>query len=78
MRIATEITEGLQYRLCMLGISIDGSASVFCNNMSVVMNTTRPESTLKKKHIATNSEPNVEDSTVFCFLEYQIIGALLT
>jgi hypothetical protein len=34
----------------MLGIPIDGSASVFCDNMSVVMNTTGPESTLKKKH----------------------------
>ena len=36
----------------MLGIPIDGSASVFCDNMSVVMNTTRPKSTLKKKHNA--------------------------
>ena len=34
----------------MLGIPINGSASVFCDNMSVVMNTTLPESTLKKKH----------------------------
>ena len=32
--------------------TIDGSASIFCDNMSVVMNTTRPESTLKKKHNA--------------------------
>jgi hypothetical protein len=36
----------------MLGIPIDGSASVFHNNMSVVMNTTWPESTLKKEHNA--------------------------
>ena len=36
----------------MLGIPIDDSASVFCDNMIVVMNTTRPESTLKKKHNA--------------------------
>ena len=35
-----------------MGIPIDGSASVFCDNMRVVMNTTRPESTLKKKHNA--------------------------
>ena len=52
MRIVTEITEDQRYQLHMLGIPIDGSASVFCNNMSVVMNTTRPESTLKKKHNA--------------------------
>ena len=52
MRIATEITEGLQYWLCMLGIPINGSASIFCDNMSVVMIITQPESTLKKKHNA--------------------------
>ena len=52
MRVATEITEGLRYRLRMMGILIDGSASVFCDNMSVVMNTSCPESTLKKKHNA--------------------------
>ena len=52
MRIATEITVGLQYQFHMLGIPIDGSASVFYNNLSVVMNTTRPESTLKKNHNA--------------------------
>jgi hypothetical protein len=36
----------------MLGIPIDGSASVFCDNRGVVMNTTRPDSTLKKEHNA--------------------------
>ena len=36
----------------MMGIKIDGSTNVFCDNESVVMNTTRPESTLKKKHNA--------------------------
>ena len=36
----------------MCGIPIDGSFCVFCNNMSVVMNATWPESTLKKKHNA--------------------------
>ena len=36
----------------MLSIPIDGSASVFYDNMSVVMNTTRPESRLKKKQNA--------------------------
>ena len=36
----------------MMGIPIDGSASVFCDNISVVMTTTCPESTLKEKHNA--------------------------
>ena len=28
--------------------------------------------------IVMNSDPNVEDSTMFCHFEYQMIGALLT
>ena len=34
----------------MIGIPIDSSTVVFCDNEAVVQNTTRPESTLKKKH----------------------------
>ena len=33
----------------MLGVPINESSYVFCDNMSVVCNTTAPESTLKKK-----------------------------
>ena len=36
----------------VLGISIDGSRDVFCDNNSVVLNTTQPESPLKKKHFS--------------------------
>jgi hypothetical protein len=34
----------------MMGIPLDGSTNVRCDNMSVVYNTSRPESTLKKKN----------------------------
>ncbi len=34
----------------MFGIPIDGPANVFCDNKSVVTNSTIPDSTLKKKH----------------------------
>ncbi len=34
----------------MLGIPIEGPANVFCDNKSVVTNSTIPTSTLKKKH----------------------------
>jgi hypothetical protein len=34
----------------MMGIEVDGSTNVLCDNESVVMNSTRPESMLKKKH----------------------------
>jgi len=52
MRIATEMIEGLRYKLRMMGVPIDGPTSVFNDNQSVVHNTTKPESTLKKKHNA--------------------------
>ena len=54
LRIAVEMIEGLRYKLRMMGIPIKGSTNVFCDNESVVKNTTRPESTLKKKHNAVN------------------------
>ena len=34
----------------MMGIPIDGCTNVFCDNKSVVTNTTIPQSTLQKKH----------------------------
>jgi hypothetical protein len=50
MRIAVEMIEALRYKLRMFGIPIDGPANVFCDNKSVVTNSTIPDSTLKKKH----------------------------
>jgi len=52
LKIAVEMVEGLRYKLRMMGIQVDGPTNVFCDNESVVKNTTRPESTLKKKHNA--------------------------
>ena len=52
MKTAVEMVEGLRCKLRMMGIEIDGSTNVFCDNESVVKNTTRPESMLKKKHNA--------------------------
>ena len=51
-----------------MGIPIDGSARVFCDNMSVVMNTTCPESMLKKKHnaIAYHRVREAEASGTIC------------
>ena len=43
--------------LLMLYIPIDGLTSLFCNNMSMVMNTTCPESMLKKKHNSVSCKP---------------------
>jgi hypothetical protein len=49
LKTGTELIQGLCYKLYMMGIPIDGPTNVRCDNMSVVNNTTAPESTLKKK-----------------------------
>jgi hypothetical protein len=49
-RIAVELIEGLQYKLRMFGIPIEGPTNIYCDNQSVVTNASQPESTLKKKH----------------------------
>ena len=36
----------------MMGVEVDGPTNLFCENDAVVLNTTRPDSTLKKKHNA--------------------------
>eukprot|EP00536_Pseudo-nitzschia_multiseries_P010395 jgi/Psemu1/203174/e_gw1.316.9.1 len=50
LKIAIELVEGLRYKLRMMGVPIDGSTNVYCDNDSVVTNVTRPESPCKKKH----------------------------
>ena len=52
MKTAIEQIEGLRYKCRMMGIPLDGPTNVFCDNESVFKNSTRPESTLKKKHNA--------------------------
>ncbi|MGI0086022.1 MAG: Ty1/Copia family ribonuclease HI, partial [Nitrososphaerales archaeon] len=52
MRMATEMIEGLRYKLWMFGIPISTPVNVFCDNQSVVLNLQNPESTMKKRHNA--------------------------
>jgi hypothetical protein len=49
MKTATEISEGLRYKLKMMDIPISGPTHILADNMSVVKNTSLPDSTLKKK-----------------------------
>jgi hypothetical protein len=51
LRTGMEMVKGLRYKLRMMGIPIEGSTSVFCDNKSVVTSTSVPESTLNKKHL---------------------------
>ena len=52
MKTAVEQVEALRYKLRMMGIPVNGATNVFCDNEAVFTNTTKPESTLKKKHNA--------------------------
>jgi len=51
-RIAVEMIMEFRYKLRMMGVKIDGPSVMLVDNEAVVMNTTLPSSTLKKKHNA--------------------------
>jgi hypothetical protein len=52
LRIAVEGVIEFRYKLRMMGIPLQGPSQILCDNRSVVLNTTLPSSTLKKKHNA--------------------------
>ena len=49
MKYRMEHIRGLQYKLRTMGVPIEGPAYVYGDNVSVIYNTSSPESTLKKK-----------------------------
>ena len=49
MKIGIETVRGIRYKLRMMGVPLDGPTFVYGDNMSVIHNTQRPESVLKKK-----------------------------
>ena len=51
LRIATEMIEGLRYKLRMFGVPIDGPANVFCDNQSVVTHVSISSYVLNKKKL---------------------------
>jgi hypothetical protein len=52
MKLGMESLRGLRYKLRMMGVPIFGPSLIYGDNMSVIHNTQRPESTLKKKNNA--------------------------
>ena len=50
MKMGMESLRGLRYKLRMMGVPIWGPSLIYGDNMSVIHNTQRPESTLKKKN----------------------------
>ena len=49
MKHGIETVRGIRYKLRMMGLKLSGPTFVYGDNMSVIHNTQRPESTLKKK-----------------------------
>ena len=50
MKQGVEALCGIRLKLCMVGVSIDGPSYVYGDTMSVINNTSKPESCLNKKH----------------------------
>jgi hypothetical protein len=44
LRVAVEMLEALHYKLRMFDVPLDGPANDFCDNQSVVLNSTLPSS----------------------------------
>jgi hypothetical protein len=49
MKHGIENLRGIRYKLRMMGVPVKGPSYVYGNDMSVVTNMSRPESTLRKK-----------------------------
>lgn len=54
MRLSCEMIKSMNYKLRMFGIPVVGPAKIYCDNNAVVLNSSAPESTLKKKHHSIN------------------------
>lgn len=51
-RVAIDLIIEMRYKLRMLGVTLEKQTMLVGDNMSVVLNTTIPSSSLKKKHLA--------------------------
>ena len=68
-RIAVEKVIALRYFISKLGCNLEPSSLLLGDNMAVVLNTTIPSSTLKKKHQACNYH-KVRESIAGGFIKY--------
>ncbi len=42
MKTAVEALHGIHYKLCMMGIPIDGATHIYGDSMSLINNTSKP------------------------------------
>ncbi len=52
MKTGVEALRGIRYKLRVMGIPIDGATHIYDDSMSVINNTSKPKSVLKKKNNA--------------------------
>ena len=57
IKTGVEALRGIRYKLRMIGVSLTIPTYVYGDNMSVIYNTSRPESTLKKKSTLFSTMP---------------------
>ena len=55
-----ELTEGLQFKLWMFGVPINGPTNMIIDRNSIVCKSAHPESALRKKHNAIRYPHMVE------------------
>ena len=48
------MNDGLRYKLRMMGVPIEGPTNVYCDNNTVVSNSSLAESTLKKEYLSVS------------------------
>jgi hypothetical protein len=52
MKLGMEALQGIRYKLRMMGVPIAGPTYIYGDSMSVIHNTQRAKSTLKKKNLS--------------------------
>ena len=73
MCLAVEMIKALKYKLWMFGIEImEDEANIFVENNEVIINTSVPESTLKKKHYSINYNHVRESIAAGIFLIFKV------
>ena len=53
-RIGVDLIVAMRYKLRVLGVNLEQRSTMLGDNMAVILNTTLPSSSLKKKHLACN------------------------
>ena len=83
MKQGTDALRGSRYKLRIMGIPISGPSYIYGNNRSVVNNTSRPESVLRKKsnsvcYNAVHESVALEESLVGYISSTKNVADLMT